>query len=457
MSERFFKQIAFSFLTAAIVFFIGLITFQIVRPKPSCFDRIKNNNETGVDCGGKCQSCEIKTLTKLEYADEGYSFIQKDKYFVYTKVTNLNSDWGVKEFNYVFNFISTTTVKNKIQEKVEKKVVGKEYILPNQVKYIVEVMPIPNVKFDKIVFQVDEKNILWSKPLSVDFVSADLFGISNISLKTGSGQIVTSTTKAGNVVYSFKKDLKRGDKGEDVFNLQSILASNNAVYPEGVVNGTFDLPTYKAVIRFQKSIGISPQTGIVDYKTREYLNQSYGGQKANTISSGGFSFENNLKLNDSGSEVKELQRILAEDPAVYPEARLTGKFDLLLKKAVERFQAKYNLQVTGEFDTPTRTQLNNLLNKKTDDNQLSPGVTASLSFTIFNNANATFKNISLIGFLCDSDGKLVAISKSQSDILAQKSRDFVLSWSHVLPVGVDICPGGLNVYTNVFDEGNIQK
>jgi peptidoglycan hydrolase-like protein with peptidoglycan-binding domain len=286
---------------------------------------------------------------------------------------------------------------------------------------------------------------------------ADLFGISNISLKTGSGQIVTSTTKAGDVVYEFKKDLKRGDKGEDVFNLQSILAKDNTIYPEGIVNGVFDMATYKAVIRFQKSIGISPQTGIVDYKTREYLNQSYSGQKANTISSSGFSFENNLKLNDSGSDVKELQRILAEDPAVYPEARLTGKYDLLLKRAVEKFQTKYNLQVTGEFDTPTRTQLNNLLNKKTDSSALAPGITANLSFTVFNNANATFKNISLVGFLCNSDKQVVAISKSQSEILAQKSKDFVLSWSHTLPDGIDICPGGLNVYTNVFDEKNIQK
>jgi peptidoglycan hydrolase-like protein with peptidoglycan-binding domain len=263
--------------------------------------------------------------------------------------------------------------------------------------------------------------------LSPEFAMVDLFGISNISLKTGSGQIVTSTTKAGNVVYEFKKDLKRGDKSEDVFNLQSILAKDNAIYPEGIINGTFDMATYKAVIRFQKSIGISPQTGIVEYKTREYLNQSYSGEKATTISSGGFSFENNLKLNASGSEVKELQRILAEDPAIYPEARLTGKYDLLLKKAVERFQGKYALQVTGEFDTPTRTQLNNLLNKKTDDTKLSPGVTANLSFTVFNNANATFKNISLVGFLCNSDRKVVAISKSQSEILAQKSKDFVLS------------------------------
>jgi hypothetical protein len=92
MSERFFKQIVFSFLTVAVIFFIGFTTFQMVRPKASCFDKIRNNNETGVDCGGKCQSCEIKTLIKLDYTGEGYSFLQKDKYFVYAKITNQNSD-----------------------------------------------------------------------------------------------------------------------------------------------------------------------------------------------------------------------------------------------------------------------------------------------------------------------------------------------------------------------------
>jgi hypothetical protein len=92
MSERFFKQIVFSTLTIIAFFFIGLITFQILKPKPSCFDGIRNNNEIETDCGGKCQSCEIKTLTKLEYTGEAYHFLQKDKYFVYAKITNLNSD-----------------------------------------------------------------------------------------------------------------------------------------------------------------------------------------------------------------------------------------------------------------------------------------------------------------------------------------------------------------------------
>lgn len=457
MPERFVKQTFYSILTFVVVFFIGFFTFKSFQAKPSCFDNIRNNGEEGIDCGGPCQSCEIRSLSALEYIENASAFLQQDKYFIYNRVTNSNDDWGSKEFFYTFYFVSLVEEKGKTKEKVEKKIEGVGYILPNQVKYIVDIIEKPNFKFDKILFRIDEKKISWSKPLSSDFIEANLFSISNIALKTGSGQIITTTTKAGSVTYEFKKDLKRNDKGEDVFNLQSILAQDSVIYPEGVVNGTFDMATYKAVIRFQKSIGISPQTGIVDYKTREYLNQSFGSQTKSTTSVSGFSFSNNLKFGDTGSEVSELQRVLKESPAIYPEGRITGQFDYLLKKAMERFQTQYGLQVTGDFDTPTRTQLNLLLNKNTGGSDVPPGVTANLSFTIFNNANASWKEVNIVGFLCDANAKVVAISRTNTDVLAQKSKETTLSWTHQMPEGIDVCPEGLQVYTNVFDENNILR
>jgi hypothetical protein len=51
-------------------------------------------------------------------------------------------------------------VKGKEKEKIEKKVVGKGYISPNQVKYIVDITEKPTVKFDKIVFKIDEPKIV---------------------------------------------------------------------------------------------------------------------------------------------------------------------------------------------------------------------------------------------------------------------------------------------------------
>lgn len=455
MTERFIKQIIYSALTLGLVFLIGVGVFKIFQSKPSCFDGIKNNGETGVDCGGPCQSCEIKTLSALEYNENASALLQQSNYFIYNRVTNMNDSWGAKEFSYTFYFLTVTEDKGKTKENIVKKVEGKNYILPNQVKYIVDIIEKPNFKFDKIAFKIDNKKVDWSKPLSGDFIEANLFSISNVVLKTGSGEIATKTTAPSSVVYEFNRDLKRGDQGEDVFNLQSILAQDSAIYPEGVVNGSFDLATYKAVIRFQRAINIYPQTGIVDYKTREYLNQSYGGQTQSVTSLSGFSFDKNLSFGDSNSDVSELQRVLKEYPNFYPEGRINGKFDYLLKRALERFQESYGLQVTGEFDTPTRTQLNLLLNKNTDQGDVPPGVTANLNFNIFNNTNVAWKKVDVIGFLCDANNNAIAVSQTNTSISSQENKAINLSWTNKMDENISVCPGGLQVYTNVFDKNNI--
>jgi len=458
MPERLVKQILYSLITIAVIFVTGLVVFQIIKPNPSCFDHRKNNGEEGIDCGGLCQSCEIKDLLALEYEPKSAGFLQNNNYFLYNQIVNRNDDWGLKEFTYSFNFVKEVENKGKIKEEIIKKVEGKSYILPKQVKYLVEMIEKPDFTYDKIILNIDTKKMVWAKPLSPDFVEANLFSVSNVVLKTGSGQIVSEANNStSSINYNFTKDIKRGNQGEDVFNLQSILAQNPAVYPEGIVNGIFDLPTYKAVIRFQKLIGISPQTGIVDYKTREYLNRTYGTGGQDTTSTSGFTFNTNLKFGDIGSEVSELQRVLKEYPAIYPEGRLTGKFDYLLKKAIERFQTQYSLQVTGEFDTPTRTQLNNLINKSnSSENDIPPGVTAHLAFNVFNNVNASWKEILTVGFLCDQEQNLVAVAQTTNEIMAQNSQTVALSWTHQLPASIAICPGGLNVYTNTMDENNVK-
>jgi peptidoglycan hydrolase-like protein with peptidoglycan-binding domain len=455
MTERFLKQIIYSILTLFLIFFIGFGVFKIFQSKPSCFDGVKNNGETGVDCGGPCQSCEIKTLSALEYNENASALLQQNNYFIYNRVTNMNDGWGAKEFLYTFYFVTITEDRGKVKENVVKKIEGKNYILPNQVKYIVDIIEKPDFKFDKIVFKIDNEKVSWSKPLSNDFIEANLFSISNVVLKTGSGEIVTETTKPSNMVYNFNRDLKRGDQGEDVFNLQSILAQDSTVYPEGVVNGVFDLATYKAVIRFQRVINIYPQTGIVDYNTREYLNQSYGGQTQSVASVSGFSFDRNLSFGDNGSDVSELQRVLKEYPSFYPEGRISGTFDYLLKRALERFQENYGLQVTGEFDTPTRTQLNLLLNKNIEQGDIPPGVTANLDFNIFNNTNVAWKKVDVIGFLCDGNNAVVAISQTNTSVMAKGNKNINLSWTNRMDKNISICPGGLQVYTNVFDKSNI--
>lgn len=54
-----------------------------------------------------------------------------------------------------------------------------------------------------------------------------------------------------------------------------------------------------------------------------------------------------LFLGFKGVEVERLQKMLASDPTIYPEAKITGFYGVLTKKAVERFQLKYSIVSGG--------------------------------------------------------------------------------------------------------------
>jgi len=79
------------------------------------------------------------------------------------------------------------------------------------------------------------------------------------------------------------KDLKLGDKGEEVKILQKWLAQDTDIYPQALINGYFDNSTKEAVIKFQEKYaseilvpqGLFRGTGVVDALTRKKLNQLY--------------------------------------------------------------------------------------------------------------------------------------------------------------------------------------
>ena len=73
-------------------------------------------------------------------------------------------------------------------------------------------------------------------------------------------------------VAGIARTLAFGAQGSDVTLLQSFLAKDPSVYPEGKITGYFGRLTSEAVKRFQKKNGID-QLGIVGPKTRAKLNQ----------------------------------------------------------------------------------------------------------------------------------------------------------------------------------------
>jgi len=80
---------------------------------------------------------------------------------------------------------------------------------------------------------------------------------------------------------TFQTRLKKGSQGQEVRNLQTCLATDPEVYPEGQITGLFGPLTEKAVIRFQDKyakdvlvpLGIAIGTGTVGPSTREKLNE----------------------------------------------------------------------------------------------------------------------------------------------------------------------------------------
>lgn len=86
----------------------------------------------------------------------------------------------------------------------------------------------------------------------------------------------TSTTDAEMaaplVIEEFSRELDVGMRGEDVWLLQTILATDPAVYPEGFVTGYYGQLTQNAVSRFQARFGIEPASGKVDQPTMAELN-----------------------------------------------------------------------------------------------------------------------------------------------------------------------------------------
>ena len=152
MNQRLGKQIIIGFFTLTFLSLCGYGFYSgFLKPKPNCFDKIKNQNEIEIDCGGSCHSCEINHLKLLEFSDSAQYVVQNNKYFLYSRVLNLNENYGAKSFKYTF--IAT------LSNGQTKSFTGIDYILPQSGKYIlltnIDLALVPT----SISFSIDNSSI----------------------------------------------------------------------------------------------------------------------------------------------------------------------------------------------------------------------------------------------------------------------------------------------------------
>ena len=118
-----------------------------------------------------------------------------------------------------------------------------------------------------------------------------------------------------------------------------------------------------------------PQVGRVGPATRAKLAQIFGvpaapapapapAPAAVPAPAGGFT--RSFSVGSRGDDVSALQSFLAQDAALYPEGTVSGYFGNLTRRAVERFQEKFDIAKAGDpgygtVGPKTRAKLNELL------------------------------------------------------------------------------------------------
>ncbi len=92
------------------------------------------------------------------------------------------------------------------------------------------------------------------------------------------------------------------------------------------------------------------------------------GDNSTISTASNLTFTKPLYFGLTNTDVKDPQTYLKTDSSVYPEGLITGYFGTLTKKAVQRFQDKYNLAsktdpAYGYVGPKTRAKLNGVFGK----------------------------------------------------------------------------------------------
>ncbi len=312
------KQIIFGLVIIIVVGLIGWGTYgAFLKPAPTCFDNSQNQGETGVDCGGPCVPCELKSLKPIQ-VDQGWP-----KWFKTTTSTsgiaaeiyNPNPDWAAKDFSYRFD------IKDQFGAVIQS-VSGSSFIYGGELKYLVE------PRIDLSAGKISSVDLTISNPQWIgvnDFSRPDV-------------EIQGTKTEKTDMLYVSGKVVNRAESDFSNFSVYSLVYNNDGQF-----------------IAASKTIVDSvPKFGASDFKI------SFGSaldiyQPIDIT----FSFTRTLTVGDSGNDVGILQSFLIEGGFIKREP--TKYYDDATKQAVAAMQGALGITPTGNFDQPTLQALNSII------------------------------------------------------------------------------------------------
>lgn len=135
MMTRIQKQLIYGIVFIIVIGALGFWIYGGVKHQPTCFDKIQNQTEEGVDCGSVCGNTCLQSLTPISVKNSHLFKIQElngqTDYDALFRVTNPNTQFGSSNAEYELNILDVQG--NSLFRKT-----GSFYILPGQTKYVYE-------------------------------------------------------------------------------------------------------------------------------------------------------------------------------------------------------------------------------------------------------------------------------------------------------------------------------
>ncbi len=122
----------FIIIGVLIALFLGIVIFSLTNKPETCFDNIQNGSETGMDCGGSCQTVCTEEAHDIVVWWERPFKVARGVYNIVAYFENQNLNAGMKDLTYEFRLYDQNNVL------VSQPVVGTTFVEPNKRSAIFE-------------------------------------------------------------------------------------------------------------------------------------------------------------------------------------------------------------------------------------------------------------------------------------------------------------------------------
>ncbi len=148
--KQFVIGLVYFIIFALIV--VGIYFLFLKSEKATCFDKIQNQGEMGVDCGKPCEECSSTEVIKI--LDQEFIPTVANSYDLIAYIENPNIYLGGEVLNYEFSLYDNSDQLIGVRT-------GKTYILSQETKYIIETRVGSDKTVSKAEFKI--KDISWKK------------------------------------------------------------------------------------------------------------------------------------------------------------------------------------------------------------------------------------------------------------------------------------------------------